>query len=168
MRACVRAPTPAAAPPPAAAAPPRNAGHDHYPVSDQLYACYATGKDVVAMKAVVGVEALRRVRGRGRARSRRGLRAPRLRQPPPVPFRARPPPRARSEEDLLFLRFTELFESKFIRHGANEGRDIFESLDLAWSLLRAFPVELLKKIPKNILAEFYTRRAQTRGSGEAR
>jgi V-type H+-transporting ATPase subunit B len=105
--------------------------HDHYPVSDQLYACYATGKDVVAMKAVVGVEAL-------------------------------------SEEDLLFLRFTELFESKFIRHGQNEGRDLFESLDLAWSLLRAFPVEMLKKIPKNILAEFYTRRAQTRGSGEAR
>jgi V-type H+-transporting ATPase subunit B len=32
--------------------------HDHPPVSDQLYANYATGRDVVAMKAVVGAEAL--------------------------------------------------------------------------------------------------------------
>jgi V-type H+-transporting ATPase subunit B len=101
------------------------------------------------------------------------MQPPRPARAAPAPTAARPFPRpsalcARSEEDLLFLRFTELFESKFIRHGANEGRDIFESLDLAWSLLRAFPVELLKKIPKNILAEFYTRRAQTRGSGEAR
>jgi len=31
---------------------------DHYPVSTQLYACYAIGKDNQAMKAVVGEEAL--------------------------------------------------------------------------------------------------------------
>jgi V-type H+-transporting ATPase subunit B len=31
---------------------------DHNEVSNQLYACYAIGKDVMAMKAVVGVEAL--------------------------------------------------------------------------------------------------------------
>ena len=31
---------------------------DHSEVSNQLYACYAIGKDVVAMKAVVGEEAL--------------------------------------------------------------------------------------------------------------
>lgn len=75
--------------------------HDHYPVSDQLYANYATGRDVVAMKAVVGAEAL-------------------------------------SEEDHLYLRFTEQFEGKFLRQSPTEGRTIFESLDTAWSLLRAF------------------------------
>jgi V-type H+-transporting ATPase subunit B len=32
--------------------------HDHSSVSNQLYANYAQGKDVVAMKAVVGAEAL--------------------------------------------------------------------------------------------------------------
>lgn len=32
--------------------------------------------------------------------------------------------------------------------GAYENRTIFESLDIAWSLLRAFPREMLKKIPK--------------------
>jgi len=31
---------------------------DHYAVSNQLYACYAVGKDMQAMKAVVGEEAL--------------------------------------------------------------------------------------------------------------
>ncbi len=71
--------------------------HDHSPVSDQMvrvaagsrlyriklptmlqYANYATGRDVVAMKAVVGAEAL-------------------------------------SEEDHLYLRFTEQFENKFLK-----------------------------------------------------
>ena len=32
--------------------------HDHGAVSNQLYTNYATGKDVMAMKAVVGEEAL--------------------------------------------------------------------------------------------------------------
>ena len=72
---------------------PAPAGHDHYPVSDQLYACYATGKDVVAMKAVVGVEALRRV-----GAARRPPRAPtrpqrRARAPTSTPAARRPPPR---------------------------------------------------------------------------
>eukprot|EP01126_Amoeba_proteus_P028964 TRINITY_DN2851_c0_g1_i3.p2 TRINITY_DN2851_c0_g1~~TRINITY_DN2851_c0_g1_i3.p2 ORF type:complete len:169 (-),score=33.22 TRINITY_DN2851_c0_g1_i3:107-613(-) len=31
---------------------------DHYPVSNQLYACYAIGKDNQAMRAVVGEDAL--------------------------------------------------------------------------------------------------------------
>lgn len=102
--------------------------HDHYPVSDQLYANYATGRDVVAMKAVVGAEAL-------------------------------------SEEDHLYLRFTEAFEGKFLRQSPTEGRTIFESLDTAWSLLRAFPKEALKKLPKAILDEFYARRAASRADG---
>ncbi len=103
--------------------------HDHAPVSDQLYANYATGRDVVAMKAVVGAEAL-------------------------------------SEEDHMYLRFTEPFEGKFIKQGGYDNRTIFDSLDTAWSLLRQFPREMLKKIPKALLDEFYERRAATRGSGE--
>lgn len=99
--------------------------HDHAPVSDQMYAAYATGRDVVAMKAVVGAEAL-------------------------------------SEEDHMYLRFTEAFENKFINQGPYENRNVFESLDLAWSLLRTFPREMLKKIPKHLLDEFYERRAATR------
>ncbi len=43
-------------PPPAPSSPP--APRDHSEVSNQLYANYAIGKDVAAMKAVVGEEAL--------------------------------------------------------------------------------------------------------------
>jgi vacuolar-type H+-ATPase subunit B/Vma2 len=90
-------------------------------VSNQLYANYAIGKDVAAMKAVVGEEAL-------------------------------------SQEDLLYLEFLDKFEEKFVRQGMYEARNIFASLDLAWELLRIFPRELLRRITKKILDEFYDRR----------
>ncbi len=55
---------------------------------------------------------------------------------------------ALSLEDHLFLNFVEKFEDKFVNQGPYESRTIFESLDLAWGLLRSFPKELLKKITK--------------------
>ncbi|KAG1663131.1 hypothetical protein FOA52_000653 [Chlamydomonas sp. UWO 241] len=94
---------------------------DHSEVSNQLYANYAIGKDVAAMKAVVGEEAL-------------------------------------SSEDLLYLEFLEKFEKKFVAQGAYENRDIFESLDIAWSLLRIFPRELLRRITIKTLDEWYERK----------
>ena len=99
--------------------------NDHGSASNQLYACYAMGKDVMAMKAVVGEEAL-------------------------------------SMEDHLYLSFLERFESKFISQGPYQARTIFESLDLAWSILRAFPKEVLKKIPKKVLDTYYARRREAR------
>jgi V-type H+-transporting ATPase subunit B len=92
---------------------------DHGEVSNQLYANYAIGKDTLAMKAVVGEEAL-------------------------------------SGEDLLYLEFLDKFERKFINQG-NEGRTVFEALDLAWSLLRIFPRELLRRIPAKTLDMYYDR-----------
>ena len=41
--------------------------------------------------------------------------------------------------------------------GAYESRTIFESLDLAWSLLRIFPKELLNRISPKIIDEYYVR-----------
>ena len=96
---------------------------DHGAVSNQLYASYAQGKDVIAMKAVVGEEAL-------------------------------------SQEDKLYLAFTEKFETKFVAQGPYQARSIFDSLDLAWSLLRAFPRELLKKIPKKHLEVYYKKKRE--------
>lgn len=95
---------------------------DHADVSNQLYANYAIGKDVQAMKAVVGEEAL-------------------------------------SADDLLYLEFLNKFEKTFITQGHYENRTIFESLEIGWSLLRIFPKEMLKRIPQNILAEYYPRAA---------
>ncbi len=41
--------------------------------------------------------------------------------------------------------------------GAYENRTIADSLDVCWQLLRTFPREMLKRIPHNILQEFYPR-----------
>jgi V-type H+-transporting ATPase subunit B len=96
---------------------------DHSEVSNQLYANYAIGKDVAAMKAVVGEEAL-------------------------------------SSEDLLYLEFLDKFERKFVAQGTYEARSIFDSLELAWSLLRIFPRELLRRISIKTLDQFYERKQE--------
>jgi len=95
---------------------------DHGAVSNQLYANYAIGKDVSAMKAVVGEEAL-------------------------------------SAEDLLYLQFLDKFEGRFVTQGVYETRDVFKSIDLAWTLLRQFPKELLKRIPEKTLDQYFQRAA---------
>jgi len=64
-----------------------------------------------------------------------------------------------SREDLLYLEFLDKFEHKFIAQGDYEGRDIFGSLDLAWTLLRTFPREMLKRITGGTLDQFYNRDA---------
>lgn len=71
---------------------------------------------------------------------------------------------ALNAEDKLALEFLEKFEKTFISQGSfliyvgmYEGRTIFESLDLAWSLLRIFPKEMLNRIPQKVLAEYYQR-----------
>jgi V-type H+-transporting ATPase subunit B len=46
--------------------------------------------------------------------------------------------------------------------GAYESRTIFDSLDLAWSLLRIFPKELLNRINPKIIGEFYARQPASR------
>jgi V-type H+-transporting ATPase subunit B len=95
---------------------------DHWDVCNQLYANYAMGKDVMAMKAVVGEEAL-------------------------------------SPDDLKYLNFTNRFERKFLQQGPYQSRDIHESLDLAWDLLRLFPKEQLKKIPAKLRDLYWPRKA---------
>ncbi|KAF5382770.1 hypothetical protein D9615_002931 [Tricholomella constricta] len=65
---------------------------------------------------------------------------------------------ALSSEDKLALEFLDKFERQFVGQGAYESRTIFESLDLAWSLLRIFPKEQLNRINPKIIAEFYGRK----------
>ena len=65
---------------------------------------------------------------------------------------------ALSSEDRLSLEFLAKFEQQFLSQGAYENRTISESLDLAWSLLRIFPKELLNRIPGELLEEYYQRR----------
>ena len=69
---------------------------------------------------------------------------------------------ALNSEDKLALEFLEKSEKTFISQGAYEGRTIFESLDLAWSLLRIFPKEMLNRIPQKVLQEYYQRAKSTK------
>lgn len=66
-----------------------------------------------------------------------------------------------SISQLLHLPCLHLFP------GPYENRSIFESLDIGWQLLRIFPKQLLKRIPENILAEYYPREAKPSGQGAA-
>nr|ODO04179.1 V-type proton ATPase subunit B [Cryptococcus depauperatus CBS 7855] len=66
---------------------------------------------------------------------------------------------ALSADDKLALEFLERFEKEFVGQGPYESRTIFESLDIAWELLRIFPKESLNRISPKILAEFYSRKA---------
>ena len=82
---------------------------------------------------------------------------------------------ALSAEDKLALEFLDRFEHEFVAQGRiasysyrpllftllsepYEARTIFDSLDLAWSLLRIFPKEQLNRISPKIIQEFYARK----------
>jgi len=64
---------------------------------------------------------------------------------------------ALSPEDHLYLEFLEKFEGKFVNQGPYENRTIFDTLEIAWGLLRTFPKEMLKRIPEKTLKAFYAR-----------
>lgn len=67
---------------------------------------------------------------------------------------------ALSAEDKTSLEFLEKFERSFIAQGAYESRTIYESLDLAWSLLRIYRKDMLNRIPAKIINEYYSRKAE--------
>jgi V/A-type H+-transporting ATPase subunit B len=62
---------------------------------------------------------------------------------------------ALTEEDILFLKFAQEFEEKFIKQGEYENRSIFETLDLGWKLLHMLPKSSLKRIRPEYLEEFW-------------
>jgi V-type H+-transporting ATPase subunit B len=74
---------------------------------------------------------------------------------------------ALSAEDKLSLEFLDKFERTFISQGPYESRTIYESLDLAWSLLRIYRKDMLNRIPTKILNEFYHRTPDRKGKGKA-
>ena len=44
-----------------------------------------------------------------------------------------------------------------VHQGPYENRTIFETLEIAWGLLRTFPKEMLKRIPEKTLKGYYAR-----------
>lgn len=113
------------------------------------YACYAIGKDVQAMKAVVGEEAL---------------------SPEDLLYLEF---LGKFEKTFIAqgIRHSDSIGKIILLHSLNTGsnvghyenRSIFETLDIGWSLLRIFPKEMLKRIPESTLKKYYPR--TTEGDG---
>ena len=64
---------------------------------------------------------------------------------------------ALSAEDKLSLEFLDRFEKEFVNQGPYETRSIFDSLELAWDLLRIFPKEQLNRINPKVRSCFFER-----------
>ncbi len=61
---------------------------------------------------------------------------------------------ALSSDDRRVLSFSRRFEEIFVHQGM-EDRDVNMTIDLAWDLLSAVPVRMLKRIPQEYLDKFY-------------
>ncbi|KAF2724148.1 V-type ATPase [Polychaeton citri CBS 116435] len=72
---------------------------------------------------------------------------------------------ALSNEDRLSLEFLDKFEKTYVAQGAYEKRSVVDGLDQAWELLRIFPKEMLNRIPKKVLDQYYQRQSKKGGKG---
>ena len=91
---------------------------DHADTMNQLFACYAKGKENLELVAILGESAL-------------------------------------SETDLLYAKFSQEFEQRYVSQGYETDRSIIETLDLGWDLLRMMPRSELKRIKDAYLDEYY-------------
>ncbi len=91
---------------------------DHSKLKDQLFACYARGKDVRELAVVLGESSL-------------------------------------SEVDKTYLKFADAFEKEFVGQGFDSDRNIIDSLELGWELLRPFPVSELKRLNQKTIDKFH-------------
>ena len=57
--------------------------------------------------------------------------------------------------DLLYAKFADEFEKRYVSQGAEENRSVIETLDLGWELLRIFPQGELKRIKLDMVEKYY-------------
>ena len=62
---------------------------------------------------------------------------------------------ALSPTDLLFVKFAEAFEQRFVQQGEHENRTIAQTLDLGWDLLAMLPRGELKRVRPAFLKKYY-------------
>lgn len=62
---------------------------------------------------------------------------------------------ALTEEDVLFVKFSDAFEDRFVRQGEYENRTIEESLRIGWELLGMLPPNLLKRVREEFIERYY-------------
>ena len=61
---------------------------------------------------------------------------------------------ALSANDLLYAKFADEFEKRYVAQGQDENRSIFETLDLGWDLLRILPENELKRISPEMIEKY--------------
>lgn len=62
---------------------------------------------------------------------------------------------ALTDIDLMYAKFADEFEKKYIAQGFTTDRSIEETLDIGWELLRLLPRTELKRISDKLLDEYY-------------
>jgi V/A-type H+-transporting ATPase subunit B len=60
--------------------------------------------------------------------------------------------------DLLYLKFGDEFEKKFLSQGYHERRTLEESLDLGWEVISILPKEELVRVKDEFIAAHYKKR----------
>lgn len=62
---------------------------------------------------------------------------------------------ALTEIDLLYAKFADEFEAKYVNQGYTTNRDIETTLSIGWELLRILPRSELKRVDDKFLDEYY-------------
>ncbi len=62
---------------------------------------------------------------------------------------------ALTDIDLLYAKFADAFEKEYVSQGYRADRDIVETLNIGWDLLRLLPRSELKRINDKMLDEYY-------------
>ena len=57
--------------------------------------------------------------------------------------------------DKEYLRFGKVFEQEYVGQGETENRDVIETLEKGWELLRLLPKEELDRIDTKLLDKYY-------------
>ena len=65
---------------------------------------------------------------------------------------------ALSEIDILYVKFADAFEDRFIRQGEEENRTIDESLAIGWELLGMLPRSELKRVREEFIEAYYPKK----------
>jgi V/A-type H+-transporting ATPase subunit B len=67
---------------------------------------------------------------------------------------------ALSETDLLYAKFAEEFERRYVNQGYDENRSIEQTLDLGWELLTILPKSELKRIKPEYIEKYLPSKQQ--------
>ncbi len=70
---------------------------------------------------------------------------------------------ALSPTDLLYAKFADEFEQRYVAQGNEENRSIFETLDLGWELLSILPKSELKRIKPEYIEKYMPKKDDEEG-----